>query len=151
MKMNIQVPSPQERHVINEVMLRQAAFSLVSTDAGAVRITVEAFTPFFIGWPLRMAGGYRCIELPPCSPIVSNEVLFEQFRLQWRRERAATSSITNIVSCPSYQRIIAMGRGVIPLILRQIESEGDDPDHWGWALLFSQEKIRYRMMLLVIR
>jgi len=27
-----------------------------------------------------------------------------------------------------------MGDKAIPLILRQIENEGDDPDHWFWAL-----------------
>jgi hypothetical protein len=36
--------------------------------------------------------------------------------------------------CPSYQRIIGMGGRVVPLILREMENEGDDPDHWFWAL-----------------
>jgi hypothetical protein len=60
-----------------------------------------------------------------------------RFRLlieKWHKERGITSSSTKMVSCPSYQRIIGMGDKVVPLILRQMQSEGDDPDHWFWAL-----------------
>lgn len=35
---------------------------------------------------------------------------------------------------PAYQRIIGMGDPAVPLILAQLKSEGDDPDHWFWAL-----------------
>jgi len=31
-------------------------------------------------------------------------------------------------------RIIGMGEKAIPLILRQMENEGDEPDQWFWAL-----------------
>jgi hypothetical protein len=66
--------------------------------------------------------------------IVENSVTFEQLRLLWQTERGATSSITEMAMCPSYQRIIAMGPEAIPLILRQMEYEGDQPDMWFWAL-----------------
>jgi hypothetical protein len=59
------------------------------------------------------------------------------FRLlteKWRKERGITSSAAKMVICPSYQRIIGMGDKVVPLILRQMQDEGDDPDHWFWAL-----------------
>jgi hypothetical protein len=59
---------------------------------------------------------------------------FEQLRLKWHEERGATSSITEMAMCPSYQSIIAMGPPAIPLILRQMEVEGDEPDMWFWAL-----------------
>jgi hypothetical protein len=36
--------------------------------------------------------------------------------------------------CHSYQRIIGMGEKALPLILRQLRNEGNDPDHWFWAL-----------------
>jgi hypothetical protein len=36
--------------------------------------------------------------------------------------------------CPSYQRIIGMGGRAVPFILRAMENEGNDPDHWFWAL-----------------
>lgn len=35
---------------------------------------------------------------------------------------------------PAYQRIIGMGPDAVPLILAQLEAEGDDPDQWFWAL-----------------
>ena len=59
---------------------------------------------------------------------------FQRLVEQWHRERGATSSTTKIAMCPSYQRIVADGRKYIPLILRQLEREGDEPDHWFWAL-----------------
>lgn len=36
--------------------------------------------------------------------------------------------------CPSYQRIVAMGARAVPLILSEMEREGDEPDQWFWAL-----------------
>lgn len=62
------------------------------------------------------------------------ELYFRLLLARWREERGATSSITVMAMCPSYQRIIAMGPDAIALILREMESEGDDPDHWSWAL-----------------
>jgi hypothetical protein len=63
-----------------------------------------------------------------------DNLLFHNLVVQWHKERGATSSISEMAMCPSYQRIIAMGPTVIPLILRRMESEGDEPDMWFWAL-----------------
>ena len=59
---------------------------------------------------------------------------FDRLVQKWREERGATSSITAMAMCPSYQRIIAMGEKVVPLILHELEEEGDEPDMWFWAL-----------------
>jgi hypothetical protein len=59
---------------------------------------------------------------------------FHRLKDLWRRERGATSSITAMATCPSYQGIIGMGEIAVPLILRELESEGDQPDMWFWAL-----------------
>jgi hypothetical protein len=64
----------------------------------------------------------------------SGDLLFQQLVKQWRKERGVTSSPVQMAMCPAYQQIIGMGKDAIPLILRQIENEGDDPDHWFWAL-----------------
>lgn len=61
---------------------------------------------------------------------------FQNLVKEWRRERGVTSSPVQMAMCASYQRIMTMGEAVIPLILRELESEGDDPDHWFWALRF---------------
>ena len=54
---------------------------------------------------------------------------------QWRTERpAAASSIAEIIACPSYLRIIGMGWRALPLIIEQLEREGNEPDHWCAAL-----------------
>ena len=52
----------------------------------------------------------------------------------WRQQRGANSSITDAVLCPAYQSVLGMGPDVVPFLLKQLRSEGDNPDHWFWAL-----------------
>ena len=59
---------------------------------------------------------------------------FDQLVSRWHQERGAESSVTKIAMCPAYQKIIAMGPDAVPEILRRLEREGDEPDHWFWAL-----------------
>jgi hypothetical protein len=61
-------------------------------------------------------------------------VKFRRLVAQWHSERDVTSSVTEMVTCPSYQRIIGMGGVAVPLILSELQSEGPEPDHWFWAL-----------------
>ena len=70
---------------------------------------------------------YDEIDLP-------DQVIFNGFLDNWHKERGATSSITEMAMCPSYQKIIGMGRKVVPLILHQLIIEGEEPDMWFWAL-----------------
>ena len=60
--------------------------------------------------------------------------VFQHLIVTWKKERGATSSIPQMSMCPSYQKIIGMGEKAVPLILRQLQSESDDPGHWHWAL-----------------
>ena len=62
------------------------------------------------------------------------QFMFDNLMKAWHKERGATSSITKMAMCPSYQKIIAMGPLAIPLILRQLRKEGENPDMWFWAL-----------------
>lgn len=59
---------------------------------------------------------------------------FQSLVAEWKAARGATSSITQMSMLKPYQKIIAMGDGVVPLILAQLRSEGDEPDQWFWAL-----------------
>jgi len=68
------------------------------------------------------------------EPCVSDGAIFRNLMEKWRQERGASSSITEIVLSPSYQSIIAMGEKAVPLILAELEAEGNEPDHWFWAL-----------------
>ena len=82
-----------------------------------------------------------CSRLPAMAAltpvmVIPNAWRFENLVAQWRKERGVTSSPVQMAMCPSYQRIMTMGEAAIPLILRELESEGDDPDHWFWALRF---------------
>lgn len=73
-------------------------------------------------------------ELPPKDPVAQRRHLedrFQQLAAQWRRDVGPLSSVSKIVEHPSYQAIIALGRDVVPLILRDLERE---PDHWFTAL-----------------
>ena len=62
------------------------------------------------------------------------QLMFNDFLENWHKERGATSFISEMAMCPSYQKIIGMGDKVVPLIFRQLEIEGDEPDMWFWAL-----------------
>jgi hypothetical protein len=71
---------------------------------------------------------------PGSLELLRIQTVFDDLISQWRKERGATSSITEIVMCRSHLRIIGMGPMAIPLILREMEDEGDDPDMWFVAL-----------------
>ena len=59
---------------------------------------------------------------------------FKSLVNEWHKERAFISSVTEIAMCKSYQRIIGMGKDVLPFIIYQLKEEGENPDHWFWAL-----------------
>jgi type I restriction-modification system DNA methylase subunit len=50
---------------------------------------------------------------------------------RWRRQTQHMSSLTKMVSHPSYQAIIEMGDRAVPLLLEELR---DRPDHWLVAL-----------------
>jgi len=56
---------------------------------------------------------------------------FEALSRTWKAETALTSSTQEVVLNSSYQRIIAMGKPAIPLILKDLKQEGG---RWFWAL-----------------
>jgi hypothetical protein len=61
-------------------------------------------------------------------------VKFHALTAQWRSERNPASWVSDMAMCPAYQKIIGMGPVAVPLILAELESEGNEPDHWFWAL-----------------
>jgi hypothetical protein len=56
---------------------------------------------------------------------------FIQLARQWRYDIEIYSSVSKIISHPSYLEIIAMGESVLPLIFTQMKK---DPYHWFVAL-----------------
>lgn len=61
-------------------------------------------------------------------------IRFQSLLSQWHVERGATSSIVEMCTVPAYLQIMALGPEVIPLIINQLRSEENDPDHWFFAL-----------------
>jgi len=59
------------------------------------------------------------------------EKLFSELAGQWRKETGMLSAIQQKVIHPAYQRIIGMGKPVLPLILRELQQKRE---HWIWAL-----------------
>ena len=56
---------------------------------------------------------------------------FQSLAQDWKRETRFASLTNQMFLIPSYQRIIGLGPGAIPLILRELQKE---PNHWFWAL-----------------
>jgi hypothetical protein len=58
---------------------------------------------------------------------------FIELARKWKEETAGFSSIISISLNGNYQRIIAKGFKIVPLILRELQIQ---PDHWFWALTY---------------
>ncbi len=56
---------------------------------------------------------------------------FARLAAEWRAGTGPSSFVRDLALHPSYQEIIGMGRGAIPLILGELERR---PNHWFWAL-----------------
>src|SRR6266849_701211 len=72
--------------------------------------------------------------MPEFFPVSVDHELEQEFTSlaqQWRRETRHVSSIHERSMNRAYQKIIALGQDVVPLILRDLE---DTRDHWLWAL-----------------
>lgn len=82
-----------------------------------------------------IANRWTFYALPDVAkPSLEDSLKFERLLAQWHGERDATSSVAEMSMCDGYQKIIAMGEVAIPLIIFHLRSEGDEPDHWFWAL-----------------
>ena len=73
----------------------------------------------------------RAVDIPDGSGLLAG---FARLIERWHAERGITSSMSEMIACPSYLKIVGMGEKALPLILGQLEHEGDDPDHWFAAL-----------------
>lgn len=59
------------------------------------------------------------------------ERTFRDLVEEWREATGVTSSLTDMVLHPAYQKIIGMGPVVVPLVLRELRER---PAPWFWAL-----------------
>lgn len=116
-------------------MAFQKPYSLCMVNAGGILLQCE--------WPLDEPDEYEGKVVTSLYTSVSEietdkrterSLKFQSLLKQWRDERGARSSITQVANMPAYQKICAMGEPAVPLILAQLKSEGDEPDQWFWAL-----------------
>jgi hypothetical protein len=130
--MNKVVTSSEARHFRIETAVRRASGSHHYTASPEEFIFTSASASdraFVFEEPLHAcSAGWSQVA------IAEDWQRFQILTENWRKERGVASSATKMAMCPSYQRIIGMGGRAVPLILREMENEGDDPDHWFWAL-----------------
>src|SRR6266849_3736082 len=62
---------------------------------------------------------------------------FFRLRDEWKAQRGHEPSTMKAVLLPTYQKIIGMGPAVVPLLLRELET---NLDNWFWALLAITEE-----------
>lgn len=110
-----------------------------SRDSAAYHYHAGTEAEAFLNWNPQWALAYddSWTVLPRNRVQVSTAEEWQRFHTlaeSWRRERGITSSVTKMVLCPSYQRIMVMGERAVPFILRELENNLNDPDHWFWAL-----------------
>lgn len=70
-------------------------------------------------------------EAGAASDEVPLEQAFELLSDKWKRETALVSSVTKKIRHPAYREIVALGSGVVPLIITELARR---PDHWFAAL-----------------
>ena len=76
----------------------------------------------------------RVIETYSTTTLDDDRAKFLGLVERWRDERGYSSFVADMVKCPSYREIIAMGSDALPHLFEQLRSEGDYPDHWDFAL-----------------
>lgn len=59
---------------------------------------------------------------------------FNALQIAWHQEYGPSSSFTEITRCPSYRKIVNLGKQVLPLIFRDLQRR-PEPDHWFDALV----------------
>ncbi len=62
---------------------------------------------------------------------INLEERFNELASKWQHETCGLSSITKKITNFNYLKIIAMGKAIVPLILRSLAQQ---PDHWFVAL-----------------
>ena len=84
--------------------------------------------------PKFVVGGFETLLGRAALSKSTAKILAREFALHstiWKDETAFTSSLSEIILHPSYQRIIGMGPEVVPLILNDLREESA---FWFWAL-----------------
>jgi len=138
MSNRIERPRANEEHILRNIPAN--AYSGNSATA-----SIAMFTPNRRGYQTQTGPAPRFVDMqydvvmanPPYKPILKNspnEQLKKSFRLyadKWYAETGRDSSISRMTSNVNYLKVIKLGPDVVPLILRELQS---DPAPWFLAL-----------------
>jgi len=102
----------------------ELARTYCSAAGGAVMISPEEVGLHRVG-----KGVSQPLGSAPTTPATPE--VFAELVKQWKAERGPTSSAARMAKIPAYQKIIAIGKPAIPLLLDELKRE---PDHWFFAL-----------------
>ena len=69
--------------------------------------------------------------MPMTADMSEIKAEFDELVAKWTADTRISSSSTQIIGHECYQRVIAMGATVVPLVLREMLA---GHLHWGWAL-----------------
>jgi hypothetical protein len=129
--------APTSKYVVNASMLYSYTTDWMPISSynpsGDPAIELPVDTTSF-GTRFRVTGGIWPQADPTPASVIPQAGFFQLLLDRWHVERGATSSITEMAMCRAHLRIIGMGPSVVPLILRKMQEEGDEPDMWFVAL-----------------
>jgi hypothetical protein len=100
---------------------------LITGSVGSYRFEMPAL--------ITVRGNYSfgSLQTPTKQSEQSIESEFPALAQKWKEETGFHSSLSEKFMHPSYQRIMAMGKPALPLILRDLEQNSA---HWFYALRF---------------
>jgi len=119
-----------------------ALASMIVVSQSGYRFSIDALPSDMAAWKWQSESKhstkwnrqFTSSPAPQAFNVIPDETRFQYLVEKWKGESAVLSSTTEMVMLSSYQSIMSMGDPAIPLIFRQLESEGDQPDNWFWAL-----------------
>lgn len=133
--MRVQMNEVITRYVINDGTLRATKESKRFTvTTGNPAQIVECRTTPSMGLHSFVSVTHAKTNSTLSLPTDQDWLEFQALAKQWRDQRGTSSSPVYMALCPAYQQIMAKGPKAVRLILTQLALEGDDPDHWFWAL-----------------
>ena len=106
----------------------------VSVTSLFVLCGAEACAPQDVYSSPKVLKVFQNTELSAGLDKLDNAMRFQALAQRWKAKRGATSSIHELCTTDAYLSIMAMGRDALPLLLAQLQQEGDHPDHWLVAL-----------------
>jgi type I restriction enzyme M protein len=114
---DVQLPLPDDKAKLNEILKTVKAALEAHERSVEMELQADAQILDLLHWE-------GDTTLPP-------EQIFRAYAETWRRQTRHLSSVAKMVSHPSYEAIIGMGKTAIPFLLAELR---DRPDHWLVAL-----------------